>query len=118
MSALATPGPWKHGHMGDAERHWIGPDWNEPIVAYVDREITDGNLALVCAAPELYDALEALLFRCELYLGKWEAGYTDDAIMIRAGEALAKARGEQVLGAGVKIGATPDAPNSTEGEKT
>jgi len=45
---------------------------------------------------ELCDASEALLFRCELYLGKSTAGYTDDAIMLRAGNALAKARGEQV----------------------
>ena len=55
-----TPGPWRFGHYGDGERCWIGPDHDGPIVADVPRDI-EADARLIAAAPELFEALRALL---------------------------------------------------------
>ena len=113
MSEGWTPGPWwfsPHGAYGRTiagetfpfgyiEAESAMPIFELDTVHKIKRAELHANARLIAAAPELYAALEALLFRCEFYLGKWSAGYTDDAIMIAAGKALAKARGENTEGA-------------------
>ena len=51
-----TKGPWKIGHVGDCETAWIGPDYDQPLVAKVDRNDRDeweANARLIAAAPDL-----------------------------------------------------------------
>ena len=55
-----TPGPWRFGHYGDGERCWVGPDYDRPIVADVPRSV-EADARLIAAAPELFEALQALL---------------------------------------------------------
>jgi len=108
MSALkATPGPWKVTEAGDAEylirmgtylvkggrkaphheisyAHGIYVDDDYPE-AQDEYEEATANAQLIAAAPELYEALEALLDDFE---------DTDEANNARA--VLARARGEEV----------------------
>ena len=108
----STPGPWKTGHDGD-ERLWIGPDYDELAVAHVDwdclaaRANSRANAKLISAAPDLLDALEALLNaeRHSMHIG-YDNGsgggnyiYTDvircdDAAVDAARAAIAKATGK------------------------
>ena len=56
MNDMHTPGPWRRGHMGDCENAWIGPDYDQPLVAKVDRndrEEWEANARLIAAAPDL-----------------------------------------------------------------
>jgi hypothetical protein len=107
-----TKGPWKYGHLG-TEVLWIGPDYNQTPVAHIDhdmeyaRDNSRANAALIAAAPELYEALMAILAaeRHSLHVG-YDNGTgggnyvyadvvrLDDEAFDKARAALAKARGE------------------------
>ena len=81
--ATGRPIACVHGEWGDA------PDM---IYGEVRQEQIDANARLIAAAPELYEALEAMV-------AAWHTRYCDDGpdldeIEQRARAALAKARGE------------------------
>lgn len=83
-----TPGPWKRGHMMDAERAWVGPEYDVPPVAHIDRNERDeweANARLIAAAPELLEAA------CHFI--RWADEPAESALgMVREQEWLAKAR--------------------------
>lgn len=90
-----TRGPWKHGHMFDAERYWIGPDCDQPV-AFVDRDTPEANVLLIKAAPDLYAALEWAYNALGDYGGcSCMTETADCCASSRARTALAKARGEE-----------------------
>lgn len=87
-----TPGPWEDAGSGDVIRTkhsggvLVAQFWTRPSVA--DR-------ALIVAAPELLEALSALVQRFEVYAGPndMHAGHHDVALLVKARAALAKAGG-------------------------
>ena len=78
-----TPGPWSPYHGGDTNLWWIVYDHEGCELGSGDGGFDEGDANLIAAAPELYEALEALLE----YRDKWAVE--------KARAALAKARGEQ-----------------------
>jgi hypothetical protein len=85
-----TPGPW-HYHIGGTGDY---PTWGVRIGRGIvhlpgiePMEVMDANARLIAAAPELYEALMDLV-------DGWEAGDTKVESVVKAMEALAKARGE------------------------
>ena len=103
MSAAFTPGPWEyHSHVSSVAQ---GPRLGkiaEVSFAYKDSATRDANGHLIAAAPELYEALEAI---DEMWSDDGDGGRIGP-IDARSGkvreiwqlvrDALAKARGEQV----------------------
>lgn len=82
-----TPGPWEVGHMND-RRADIGTSdpMSTPIVTvWVNGHTDDANVALVRAAPDLYEALETMLDDCSMS--------ASEGAQSVARAALAKARG-------------------------
>ena len=104
MSGGFTKGPWvaEPDSFDDFSIHPVGRAL--AVAAVVNGGINavtghgdehKANAHLIAAAPEMYEALEAMRARWELYIGGLGgAGHTDDALMKQAAAALAKARGE------------------------
>ena len=89
MTAHHTPGPWKFGHMMDGERWWVGQEYDRLPVAFVDRHdwpesVVAANIRVIAAAPDLLEALKALV----------ERG-TDSPEHRAAEAAISKAEGKQ-----------------------
>lgn len=80
-----TPGPWSH----DGDGEILAQD--NVIVVYShggQRAVqTDEDANLISAAPDLLEALEAMIAMC------WDADSENEVILARA--AIAKARGEK-----------------------
>ncbi len=95
-----TPGPWKvqrrEGYVGQwevvstCETEW----WIADAAPYNERQ--EENARLIAAAPELLEALEAVLYWAELIAGDTtdkEAAANEEASIALARAAIAKARG-------------------------
>jgi len=91
-----TPGPWEHTGQG----YIVGKEDNGYGLGYVDvcsvylravRGRTNANARLIAAAPDLLEALDALLYA---YQDQGNTGSTHDDKVLQARAAIAKARGE------------------------
>lgn len=100
-----TPGPWRFGHYGDGERFWIGPDYDRPVVADVPRPF-EADARLIAAAPELFEALQALLEPVSAKSAS-EAIRARVAAEERARVVLAKAKGALTNGLGAPEASSP-----------
>ena len=114
MKPVFTPGPWRFGHYGDGERFWIGPDYDRPVVADVPRAF-EANARLIAAAPELFEALQALL---EPVPGRnaHEAIRARAAAEERARTVLAKAKGSPTIDYGGSRLPSPTQRRSSAGD--
>jgi hypothetical protein len=98
-----TPGPWPVDQSGDGKRYIIGkglvegPNGYEVAEVYADDAPyaeTRANARLIAAAPDLYEALEAILQTVDAQYAsgiRWDPAQRD-----AARKALAKANGETV----------------------
>ena len=96
MTTKWTPGPWRvdSRHVGlmiESDPH--GPRALASISTPID-DIDRANAALIAAAPELYEALEALTKDEELILAAHGIEPSGNRLVKQARAALAKARGE------------------------
>lgn len=87
-----TPGPWRAEKQtartaSVATCHWDGQPWWDVSALRWDTGSAEANAALIAAAPELYDALDAICRFAEKQ-GRDSGLYRD------ARAALAKARGD------------------------
>ena len=96
MTDKFTPGPWKAECIG---KHWNNPDIENWIITYTDdgERIVDhvyeaADAHLIAAAPDLLQALEAMLDADRAYE---YGGYTESelAAIKQSRAAIAKARG-------------------------
>ena len=110
MKPVFTPGPWRFGHYGDGERFWIGPDYDRPVVADVPRPF-EADARLIAAAPELFEALQALLEPVSAKSAS-EAIRARVAAEERARMVLAKAKGAPMNDLGASKASSP-APRRT-----
>ena len=105
MKAVFTPGPWRFGHYGDGKRFWIGPDYDRPVVADVPRPF-EADARLIAAAPELFEALQALLEPVSAKSAS-EAIRARVAAEERARMVLAKAKGAPTNDLGASTASSP-----------
>lgn len=93
-----TPGPWHYERVphrfGDYEVSYTEIEGITGPVAYVQGKSTEANAALIAAAPEMYQALEAAVQNCPCSVRERDSGHRLECFAIQAIEALAKARGE------------------------
>jgi hypothetical protein len=88
-----TPGPWRHedgewGTVVDA------PSGNVCALASVPRSRRVADAHLIAAAPDIYEALDALFEDWSVGAQTWpQLRNRLDPLFARAGSALAKARG-------------------------
>ena len=88
-----TPGPWRAKSVVVENGEWMGvavqSDSDVELLWFEnDPEPDDANAHLISAAPDLYDALQAMVDYCNAECGsKIYPGH-------QANQALAKARGE------------------------
>lgn len=102
MSAPAkhTPGPWRQGKAGGIVSDHPVPEMSgaDAVEYYgghlIAESIAPRNRPLICAAPEMLDALERAERKLYAYVGvcKGDKELTD-AVLPMVGAAIAKARG-------------------------
>ena len=88
-----TPGPWKAAIMDqplDSPTVLVILGEDRIVCAIHDADIEDADLALILAAPDLYEALETT---CEYCIGKEATDCPCERCI--TGKALRKARGEE-----------------------
>ena len=91
-----SSGTWracKHGDYGDYDgecRVIVADDLRIVVVLGYDNEETDANTNLIAAAPDLLEALEAILGK--MYKQNWNDGYPE--LCDQAEAAIDKARGK------------------------
>jgi hypothetical protein len=103
-----TPGPWKLQRISEDRKFGVRVDggnvvgyaafisWDWPHYDQRVEQIANANL--IAAAPELYEALDALLGGDDkLRVGIGGNPIYVDAFLAKAGDVLAKARGEVSL---------------------
>lgn len=106
MGVKFTPGPWvvsteRRVEIG-CDWHWIGPeDWHTRTARCVgyfgEEEEQEANANLIAAAPDLYEALDALFKDYKQLADSGDAGnWSLEELEVgkKALAALAKARGE------------------------
>lgn len=93
-NAKHTPGPWRVGMAGPNLCPTVGTECGlmTAMVAHGNNHPTEANARLIAAAPELYEALEALM-AFDGARGTYDASKAYDAKQA-AEKALAKARGQ------------------------
>ena len=97
-----TAGPWTIVPYGDGDSlviHVEGTDWRICFMATPGSspramDTIEANAALIAAAPDLYEALEALHDDCVEYSRINNLGGEDNHVLKQARAALARARGE------------------------
>ena len=102
-----TPGPWEWtgdtlwgGQKALEEVLSVGDDGkpygfhSAVLVPHWDGEQAVANARLIAAAPELYEALEAVELACRMGIPPGEVLSLNSTIRLAARAALAKARGE------------------------
>lgn len=113
MNMQHTPGPWKMDQGGYERKYDDGTPWRTQIVGteagetiaevYVPKgehwyhPTTQANSKLICAAPDMLSALEALFENCAMihkYGGEISNQKEADAAIEAARAAIAKAKGE------------------------
>lgn len=97
-----TPGPWSventatcgirvvHGPADPGTGFHDDVDFGRGLIGPSDEQ--RANMHLIASAPDLYDALNALVTECE---SLYKSGRLDASVWLQARAALAKARGEQ-----------------------
>lgn len=99
--AKHTPGPWRVSERGERTPYTEICVINAPggeVEIITDNESSDtiADARLIAAAPEMYEALTAMLHRFEIYCGGPDnpyGGHTDGELLNRARSAIAKAEG-------------------------
>lgn len=87
-----TPGPWKLVARRDYCDEF--ECWLHPINLHIHDKISDADVHLIAAAPELYEALEDM-HRTQLNNNRHDPDdYENTEQCLRVKAALAKARGE------------------------
>lgn len=96
-----TPGPWsthREGHSTVYVDAPLGGGVLQEVAACgptaEGAEQQDANARLIAAAPELYEALEAVELACRMGIPPGEVLSLNSTIRLAARAALAKARGE------------------------
>ena len=95
-NTLHTPAPWKHANRGDYDTSGIGIFANNPagmpyyvatagFMGTADHRYAEANARLISAAPDMFDALQAIV---DAY------GDRDTLLIAQCKAALAKAKGE------------------------
>jgi hypothetical protein len=99
-----TPGPWRAQPREGFEGEWevVSTCETEWLIAaaapHIDGDPDEANAHLIAAAPELLEALEAVLYWAELIAGDTtdkEAAANEEASIALARAAIAKVKGDE-----------------------